>query len=88
MSLCLRLFNAKGKFGDQLSYCFGIELSDVTYYIKAESARTFNEWVEVSRTCIARDVGCSYYPYDAMVFLIPGPVTMLEMMLAYQLVCY
>lgn len=88
MSLCLRLFNAKGKFGDQLSYCIGIELSDITYYIKAESARTFNEWVEVSCTCTARDVRYSYYPYDAMIFLIPGPVTMLEMMLAYQLVCY
>ena len=48
MSQCLRLFNAKGKFGDQLSYCFGLELIDATYYIKAESAKIYNQWIMVS----------------------------------------
>ena len=47
---CVRLFNAKGKFADQLSYCIGLELIDTAYYIKAESARIYNEWIEVGHT--------------------------------------
>ena len=50
---CVRVFNAKGKFGDQLSYCIGLESADSVYYIKAESARIYNEWIEVSLTLIA-----------------------------------
>ena len=49
---CVRLFNAKGKFADQLSYCIGLELIDMAYYIKAESARIYNEWIEVGHTDI------------------------------------
>ena len=52
MLQCFRVFDAKGKFGDQLSYCIGMELSDATYYIKAESAKIYNEWIVVS-CCVA-----------------------------------
>lgn len=78
MLQCLRLFNAKGKFGDQLSYCIGLELSDATYYIKAESAKIYNEWIEVrlyvcdwyhTDSCIV----CSllFYLLNVVVYLIP-----------------
>ena len=45
---CTRLFNAKGKFHDQMSYCIGLELNGSNYFVKAESAKIYNEWVEVS----------------------------------------
>ena len=64
MLQCLRLFNAKGKFGDQLSYCIGIELSDATYYVKAESARIFNEWIEV------RPYICELNHIDSCIYLL------------------
>lgn len=44
---CSRVSNAKEKFGDQLSYCIGLELNDAKYYLKAESARSYNEWIGV-----------------------------------------
>ena len=43
---CYRVFEARNK-GIQLSYCVGLELGNNTYYLKAESASIYNEWIKV-----------------------------------------
>ena len=35
-----------------MSYCVGLEISGENYYLKAESATTFNDWVRVSHISI------------------------------------
>ena len=43
---CYRVFEARNK-GIQLSYCVGLEIGNNTYYLKAESASSYNEWIKV-----------------------------------------
>lgn len=43
---CYRVFEARSK-GIQLSYCVGLEIGNNTYYLKAESASIYNEWIKV-----------------------------------------
>ena len=43
---CYRVFEARSK-GIQLLYCVGLEIGNNTYYLKAESASIYNEWIKV-----------------------------------------
>ena len=57
MLQCYRMFDGKTK-GIQMSYCCGLEVGESTYYLKAESASSFSEWVKVcdkqltNRVCV------------------------------------
>ncbi|XP_064405850.1 myosin-10-like isoform X2 [Halichondria panicea] len=42
---CTRLFDAKSR-GLQTSYCCGIDTGDLTFYVKAESAKSYREWIK------------------------------------------
>lgn len=45
---CLAIFDPQIK-GVQTSFCFGFEFKDYNCYLKAESAKIFNEWLAVLR---------------------------------------
>jgi hypothetical protein len=46
MLQCYRAFDGRSK-GIQMSYCVGLEVSGENYYLKADSARVFNDWIRV-----------------------------------------
>jgi hypothetical protein len=43
---CHRVFDPKTR-GLQVNYCLGMEVGETSYYVKAETASAYNEWLDV-----------------------------------------
>ena len=50
-----------------MSYCVGLEISGENYYLKADSARVFNDWIRVRRILLHVSLAFSQsyaYPHN------------------------